>query len=222
MGEPATGRAEQDQRQREQRDAEVRHPVAGVDVVEHDRPQRVEGADHQEHRRTERHGTCERADPQEIERESLLGRLHGLVHVHTCDERQRDRGGDGDDEERGRDAERSDEHSRHRRADREPADVGREQAAEVLAEPFGLGEDHDAADRRGRHADPDAHHQTPDEQRQERRRQRHHHQSDAVQADAEQHQLTGVAAIGAWRDQDLGEEPGEEADADDRRRAVTR
>ena len=213
--EPTPSRAEHDQRQREQRDSEVRHPVARLDVVEHDRPQHVERADHQEHRRSESDGAGERPDPQQVERESLLGRLDGLVHVHTRHERQGDRGGHGDDEERGRDAERPDEHSRHRRSEREPTDVGREQPAEVLAEPLGLGQDHDASDRWRRHADPDTHHQAPDEERHERGRQRHHHQTDAVQADTEQHQLSGMPAVGAWRDQDLREEAGEEADSDD-------
>ncbi len=52
LSEAPSPRAEEDQRQREERDADVGDPLAGVEIVEHDRPEGIERADHQEHGRS--------------------------------------------------------------------------------------------------------------------------------------------------------------------------
>ncbi len=65
---PADGPKE-NQRQREESDPEVGEPVAGAKIAQHQHPERVERADHEEHRRSHGNRGDERSLPQEIERE---------------------------------------------------------------------------------------------------------------------------------------------------------
>jgi hypothetical protein len=62
LRQPASGRAEHDQGQREQRDAEVGDPLVGAEVLVDDRPQRIERTDHHEQRSAERDGPGEGPD----------------------------------------------------------------------------------------------------------------------------------------------------------------
>ena len=98
----------------------------------------------------------------------------------------------------------------------EPADVGGDQPAEVVPEAFRLGEDHDAADRRHRHPDADAHDEPAGEQRHEAGGERHQHEAGDVERHPAEHELPGVAPVGQRGDQQLGQEAGEEPDPDDR------
>ena len=132
------------------------------------------------------------------------------------DERQGQRDGPGDDEERHGDAERPEEDGSDGGPGREAADLGGEQAPEVVPEAGGVGEDDDAAHRRHGHAHTDAHHEAPDQQRHERAGPGEQQQADDVDGHAGQHEGPGVAAVGQRGDQHLGQEAGEEADADDR------
>ena len=102
------------------------------------------------------------------------------------------------------------------RPGREPADVGGEQPAEVVADALGLGDDHDAADGGDGHPDADAHHEPADEQRHEVPGRGHQQQPGDVEAHPAEHELAGVATVGERGDEDLGQEPGEEADPDHR------
>ena len=90
LSQPPAVRAEEDQRQGEERDADVGDPVRRPEIVEHDRPQRVERADHHEQRATH-HQTCDhRSRAQQIEREPVLRRrLARLGDVRTQHDRQR-------------------------------------------------------------------------------------------------------------------------------------
>ena len=114
------------------------------------------------------------------------------------------------------DAEAPDQQGGHGRAGGEAADVGGEQPPEVVPDAVGVGEDHDAPHGRHRHPDADAHHEATEQQREERAGEGEQHEPDDVDGDAGEHQLAGVAAVGERGDQHLGEEPGEEADADHR------
>ena len=136
LGQPAADRAEHDERQGEQRDAEVGDPLARVEVVEHDRPQRVERPDHQPHRAAEGDGAGERPDAQQVERQALRAAARPSRRPACAATNGRATSvAAGDHEERGRDAERPDEQRRHGRAGGEAGDVGGEQATEVVAEP---------------------------------------------------------------------------------------
>ena len=184
-----------------------------------DGPQGVERADHHPHRAAEQHGAGERADAQQVERQALRrdgSAVVGDARELRSDERQGDDGAAGDDEERRRDAERPDEQGGDGRAGGEAADLGGEQPPEVVPEALGVGEDDDAPHRRHGHADADAHHEAPDEQRHERAGDGQQEEAGDVEHHADEHEAPGVAAVGERGDEDLGEEPGEEADADDR------
>ena len=196
--------------------------TVGVEVVEHHRPQRVEGADHQPHGGAEDHGAGERPDPQQVDGEALADRCRLLGDGRAGDQRNDEQCRAGDDEERRRDAERVDEQRRHRRPGSEAADVGGDEPPEVVPEAFRLGEDDDAADRRNRHPDADAHDEAPGEQRQEAGGERHQHEATDVEHHPAEHELAGVAPVGQRGDDQLRQEAGEEPDPDDRARAPTR
>ena len=165
--------------------------------------QRVERADHHEQRGAEHDGAGERSDREEVDREAPL-RPHGaLLDLNPRDEGQQHRGRDGDDEERCRDAERTDEERRDRRAEREAEHVSGEQASEVLAEVVRVGEDHDAAGRWHGGTDPDARDEPADQDRCQRGAEPHQQQPDHVDADTEQHHPTSMTPVGERCDQYL-------------------
>ena len=218
LGQAAAVRAEHDQREREERDAEVRDPVRRVQIAQHEHPERIEGADHQEDSGADHHRGHVRPRPQQVEREPgrRRGVVNGLLHVGSGDDRQAQDGRDGDHEERRRDAERADEDGSHGRAHGEPEDLGRQQQAEVRAELVWRREDHDAADGGLGHPRADAHHQPGQDERQERGAHRHADEAHHVEQHAEVDEPAGMASIGERRQQDLGEERREESGGDDR------
>ena len=159
--EASAGCAEHDEGQGEEGDPEVGDPLVRVEVVEDDRPQRVERADHQEHRPAQQDGAGERSD-------AAAGRARGAAAGGSGDsvdpgvahdERHRHERRRGDGQERRRDPERADQQRRQGRPGGEPGDVGGEQPPDVVADAVRFGDDHDALDRRHGHPDPDAHHE---------------------------------------------------------------
>ena len=93
LRQPAAEGTEEDQRQRKDGDADVGDPVGGVEVVENERPQDVERADHQEERGAEADRAGIRPDAQQIEREASVGLLfgRGLLDVDSREHRERAR-----------------------------------------------------------------------------------------------------------------------------------
>ena len=150
LGEASAGRSEDDQRDREQGDAEVGDPVGGAEVVVDDIPQGVEGTDHQEHTGGEDDGTGDDSVGEQIDGEALgcVGGGHRFLDGHGPADHQQDRGRRRDDQERRCESVRADKHSGDRGTHGEPEDVGAQEAAEVGAEVLVVGEDHDAADCR--------------------------------------------------------------------------
>ena len=216
LGQAPADRSEQHQRQGEQGDAEVGDELARLEVVERDGPQRVERADHHPHGAPERHRAGEGPQAQEVEGEPLGRRLDRLVDAGPeGDDRQGHRSRRGDEQERPRDPERAHEHSGDGRPCGEPTDVEGQQPPQVVPDALGLGDDDDPSDGRHGHAHPDAHHEPADEQRHEVPGRRHHQQPDDVEHDAPEHEVAGVATVGDRSQEDLGQEPGEEADRDD-------
>ena len=124
--------------------------IAGVQVVEHQRPQGVERADHHEHRCAHRQRGEVGTDAQEIEGEPRWHLGIDVVSTTACagDERVHRDSQDGDQQERCSDPEWADQHRRDGRADREAGHVGSQHAPEVLTEVVGIGEDHDPPRRR--------------------------------------------------------------------------
>ena len=80
----------------------------------------------------------------------------------------------------------------------------------------GSDEDDDAAHGRDGHPDADAHHEASAEVGHEVAGRGEHEQAGDVEAHADQHEPPGVAAVGERGDEDLGQEPGEEAHPDHR------
>ena len=191
---------------------------AVCEVVEGDRPQRIERTDHHPHRAPHQQGAGVGAQPQQVERQPLrrLGRVDGLDDLARAADHERQGGDDGagDDEEGHGDPEAPDQQRGHGRTGGEAGDVGGEQAPEVVPDAVGVGEDHDAPHGRHGHPDADTHHEATEQQGEERAGEGEQHESGDVDADAGEHQLAGVATVGQRGDQHLGEEPGEEADAD--------
>ena len=130
-------------------------------------------------------------DAQQVDGEALAHGDGGLGDGRAGDERQRDQRRRGDDQERRRDAERVDEQRRHGGTGGEPADVDGDQAPEVVAQPIGVGEDHDAADRRDGHPDADPHHEAPGEERHDVGGDGHQHEPGDVQQHARRRRAGG-------------------------------
>ena len=114
----------------------------------------------------------------------------------SCDQRVHRHGQPGDEEERRGDPERTDQHRRDRRADREATDVGGEHATEVLPQVIRIGEDHDSPRRRIGKPDADAHHESRRQQQDERRAECHAQQTDHVEHHSENDHRSGVASVG--------------------------
>ena len=216
LGEASTSRAEDDQRDREQGDAEVGDPVGGAEVVVHDIPQGVEGADHQERTGGKDDSASDDSVGEQIDGEALgcVGGGHRFLDGHGSADHQQDRGRCRDDQERRGESVGADKHSGDRGTHGEPEDVGAQEAAEVGAEVLVVGEDDDAANCRQRSADADAGDDAADHQDREAFAERHQQEAGSVDRNAGDDDAPGIATIGDRRDQGLGEEGGDEADTD--------
>ena len=215
LRQPTAGGTEDHERQGEQRDADVGDPVGRPQVTEHEHPQRVERADHQEDGDALHDRSTEHPVAQEVEGKTLAGRRHRLVDVGAGDHGDAHEREGGDSQKRGRQAERRGKDGRDRRAGGEPADVPRQQAAEVRAQVLGVGQDHDPPCRRRGHAGTEPHHEPRGEQPGERGAERHADEADDVERQAEHGQPAGVATVGHRCEQHLGGEGREEPDGDD-------
>ena len=217
LRQPAAERPEEDERQREQRDPEVGDPVRGVQVVEHEHPQRVERADHHEHGRTEH------SAPTSARERSRSNANRGRWRLAAgSDSSTRTRMITGGSRRvataitrNGAAMPNGDQHRRDRRADREPGDVGGEQHADVAAEVIGIGEDHDPADRRRGDAGADAHHEAPAASTTTVSPNAIASRPTRLNDHPDVDEPTGVTAVGERREEDLGDERREEPDRDD-------
>ena len=191
--------------------------VAGVQIVEHQRPQRVERADHHEHRGAHRQCRQVWTNAQQIERKPRwdLGVNIGFGDMHSGDQRiDRDRQR-GDQQERRGDPERADQHRRDGRAHREPGDVGRQHSSEVLAQVVGIGQDHDATRRRIRQADACTHHEPRHQQHDHTGAVGHPQKPGDVEHHPEDDHQPCMPSIGEWGDRHLGDERRQEAHCHD-------
>ena len=214
LAEATAERTEDDERNREECDAEIRHPVGGAEVFVHDVPQRIERADHQEHTAAHHDGTGDNPGTQKVEGESLTAGVDGLLDVERLCDGEHRQGGCGDDDVRCSKPERTYEHGRQGRTHGKAEDVGAEQSPQVLAEVLRVGQDHDATDRRNRRTDAEAGDDPAGQQHPEALTEPEHEDADDVEQHAGPNQVAGMASVADRCDQGLGEEGHDEPEAD--------
>ena len=201
--ESPADRAEKNERQTEQGDAEIGDPISGAEILVDHIPERIKRSDHDERHCTQRHRPGEGAARKQVDRESSSGWLGGLNNVDASDHWEQDESGRSDDEKWRRNTERANQDSGDCRPHREAEHVGGEQSSHVLPEVRRVGQDHDALDRRSRSADANPGDEAADQNGHERGAERHQDEAEDINEHPSQHQLFGMAAISKRGNGDL-------------------